>query len=104
VKEEVKGEQIEQSQSDNLPPRSQLAQQFLTFCSYIFRLKVCKFAHNYSDIKDLRNISYAKLCLIILTCLVEDESTNLVMHDSNFKYQLPIYQKSKVCNIVVSND
>jgi len=73
---------VKVEKKDN-PPHSQLVQQFFTFCSYIF-----------SDINDVRSISYAKLCLIILTCLTEDDSTNSVMHDPNYKYQLAIFYKS----------
>eukprot|EP01114_Cavostelium_apophysatum_P007878 TRINITY_DN2008_c0_g1_i1.p1 TRINITY_DN2008_c0_g1~~TRINITY_DN2008_c0_g1_i1.p1 ORF type:complete len:671 (+),score=159.93 TRINITY_DN2008_c0_g1_i1:184-2196(+) len=66
------------------PSKTKIIPQFFQFCSFLF-----------TDVKDVRSVSYAKLCLIILEILTEDKQTARIMHSNDLNITVPIFIKSK---------
>lgn len=54
---------------------------FLEYCSIIMQ-----------DSKDGSRFNNAKLCLIILTCIAEDQYANSLMHDVNMNFRVPLHK------------
>ncbi|XP_059152994.1 armadillo-like helical domain-containing protein 3 [Physella acuta] len=44
------------------------------------------------DTKDPTRYNNAKLCLIILTCIAEDQYANSIMHDANMTFRVPLHK------------
>ena len=44
------------------------------------------------NIKDERSLSHAKLCLITLTCVVEDQHACIFLHDSNISFEVALHK------------
>eukprot|EP00057_Strongylocentrotus_purpuratus_P031226 XP_783968.3 PREDICTED: UPF0668 protein C10orf76 isoform X2 [Strongylocentrotus purpuratus] len=54
---------------------------FLSYCSIIMQ-----------DLKDDERFSNTKLCLIILSCIAEDQYANSFLHDGNLTFRVPLHQ------------
>ncbi|KAL6073252.1 Armadillo-like helical domain-containing protein 3 [Balamuthia mandrillaris] len=72
-------EELVKKSQNRCPP---VLEHFFTFCSYIFQ-----------DVKDQRSVCYAKLCLIILSCVFEDDAVNDILHDPQYQCNAAIFQK-----------
>ena len=44
------------------------------------------------DTKSEEGTKTAKLCLVILNCIVEDQYANAFLHDANMTFTVPIYK------------
>ncbi|KAL5470713.1 hypothetical protein EMCRGX_G028719 [Ephydatia muelleri] len=44
------------------------------------------------NIKDERSLSHAKLCVITLTCVVEDQHACVFLHDSNISFEVALHK------------
>ncbi|XP_041371121.1 armadillo-like helical domain-containing protein 3 [Gigantopelta aegis] len=44
------------------------------------------------DTKDTTRYNNAKLCMVILTCIAEDQYANTLMHDGNMTFRIPIHK------------
>lgn len=54
---------------------------FLSYCSIIMQ-----------DLKDNERFNNTKLCLIILSCIAEDQYANSFLHDANLTFRVPLHQ------------
>ncbi|XP_041477098.1 armadillo-like helical domain-containing protein 3 [Lytechinus variegatus] len=54
---------------------------FLSYCSIIMQ-----------DLKDDERFSNTKLCLLILSCIAEDQYANSFLHDANLTFRVPLHQ------------
>ncbi|XP_046565676.1 armadillo-like helical domain-containing protein 3 [Haliotis rubra] len=54
---------------------------FLEYSSIIFQ-----------DTKDTARYNNAKLCIVILTCIAEDQYANSLMHDVNMTFRVPLHR------------
>jgi hypothetical protein len=70
--------------AEDVPSLPLTLKQFIIFCSYIFQ-----------DMKDLRSMYYAKLSLITLCCLFEDDTVNEMFHSDQLLCVIPYYQQKK---------
>ncbi|XP_064630017.1 armadillo-like helical domain-containing protein 3 isoform X2 [Lineus longissimus] len=65
-------------------PASQPTNLLVTFIEYTSIVM--------QDTKDTTRFKNAKLCLIILTCITEDQYANSLMHDVNMNFRVPIHK------------
>ncbi|CDW57376.1 DUF1741 domain containing protein [Trichuris trichiura] len=68
-----------------------LCASFLSYCSCLFY-----------DLKGQRKIDAARLCLIIWTCITEDQYANMLMQDVSLAFKVPLY--SRPMRHKISND
>ncbi|XP_072177329.1 armadillo-like helical domain-containing protein 3 [Diadema setosum] len=54
---------------------------FLSYCSIIMQ-----------DLKDEERLNNTKLCLIILSCIAEDQYAYSFLHDANLTFRVPLHQ------------
>ncbi|XP_072026688.1 armadillo-like helical domain-containing protein 3 [Amphiura filiformis] len=54
---------------------------FLSYCSMVMQ-----------DVRDPARQHNTKLCLIILTCIAEDQYANSFLHDANLTFRVPLYR------------
>ncbi|XP_033632908.1 armadillo-like helical domain-containing protein 3 [Asterias rubens] len=54
---------------------------FLTYCSMVMQ-----------DLKEERRQNNTKLCIIILTCIAEDQYANSFLHDANLSFRVPLFR------------
>ncbi|XP_077984324.1 armadillo-like helical domain-containing protein 3 [Glandiceps talaboti] len=54
---------------------------FLRYCSIILQ-----------DVKDQEKLGNGKLCMIILTCIAEDQYANSFLHDANMTFRVELYR------------
>ncbi|XP_038045542.1 armadillo-like helical domain-containing protein 3 [Patiria miniata] len=54
---------------------------FLSYCSMVMQ-----------DLKDEQRQNNTKLCLIILTCIAEDQYANSFLHDANLSFRVPLFR------------
>lgn len=71
--------QLQVNEVDNTP--TNLLVTFLEYCSIISQ-----------DIKDMARYSSTKLCLVIFTCIAEDQFANSLMHDSNMTFRVTLHR------------
>ncbi|ELU05457.1 hypothetical protein CAPTEDRAFT_224372 [Capitella teleta] len=67
--------------TDSANQPTNLLVTFLEYCSIVMQ-----------DIKDVTRFNNAKLCLIILTIIAEDQYANSLMHDVNMNYRVPLHK------------
>lgn len=71
---------LETTQQDISQPTNLLV-TFLEYCSVVGQ-----------DIKDPARYNSTRLCLIILTCIVEDQYANSLMHDVNMNFHVALHR------------
>ncbi|KAG0726797.1 Armadillo-like helical domain-containing protein 3 [Chionoecetes opilio] len=54
---------------------------FLEYCSIVMQ-----------DTKTEESLSNVKLCFIIITCIAEDQFCNLLLHDANLVFTVPLHR------------
>lgn len=69
------------SQVTDISQPTNLLVTFLEYCSVVGQ-----------DIKDVSRYNNTRLCLIILTCIVEDQYANSLMHDVNMNFHVPLHR------------
>ncbi|XP_071828309.1 armadillo-like helical domain-containing protein 3 [Apostichopus japonicus] len=66
---------------NSLEPLMNIQVTFLCYCSIIMQ-----------DLKDPQRYSNTKLCLIIISCIAEDQYANSFLHDANLTFRVPIHR------------
>ncbi|KAJ8025947.1 Armadillo-like helical domain-containing protein 3 [Holothuria leucospilota] len=64
-----------------LEPLVNIQVTFLCYCSIIMQ-----------DLKDAQRYSNTKLCLIIISCIAEDQYANSFLHDANLTFRVPLHR------------
>ncbi|KAL3864628.1 hypothetical protein ACJMK2_006293 [Sinanodonta woodiana] len=77
---------LQSTQFDNLPvePPSQPTNLLVIFLEYSSVVM--------QDTKDETRYNNAKLCLVILNCIAEDQYANSLMHDINMNFRVPLHR------------
>ncbi|CAI8049221.1 Armadillo-like helical domain-containing protein 3 [Geodia barretti] len=70
-------------QPTGLPQPTNLLGTFFTFSSIILQ-----------NIKDDSSVTHARLCLVIITCIVEDQFANSFLHDPNMTFPVTLHRAS----------
>ncbi|KFD57504.1 hypothetical protein M513_01607 [Trichuris suis] len=89
LSEEENGEVVVSDGTSQLG--TNLCASFLSYCSCLFY-----------DLKGQRKIDAARLCLIIWTCITEDQYANMLMQDVSLAFKVPLY--SRPMRHKISND